>query len=470
MTTWMLILGILWIGMLIFFSIRSYQQTDGADDYIFAGSSIGTLVGVMTFAATLFSTFTLMGMPDFFRNHGVGAWIFLAVSDAVMFFLIIGFGFHLRKRGQEKGYRGVAGLLVNSYESRWAGYVYFTGIFLFLIPYVAIQIRGLAIFLSAIFPELIPAWGWSVGIVFLMLLYSEVGGLRTIIYSDFLQASILLTVIWVIAVVCVQKIGGIPELFAAAKAADPALLSTPGPKGLFSPQFLIGSFFAIVMIPVTQPQVTTRLVIMENKQKLHRMAVSLGVITFLILFPIIAIGLYGGIKYGGATTREYLSQVLLFEQPEIVAAAVVIGLLAAAVSTSDSQIFALGTELRSMLRQGNEKKSLRITRIAIMFFGICALIFSIISSDELVMLARVSFAGTAIMGPMIIAAIFYRKNPGYSIIGLTALALLLFLLSLLKVIPEHYGPFRLDLLLFVILGVYTTGMVGMKRLRSYYAE
>ncbi len=458
MTTWIFILGAMWIGMLVYFSIKSYRQTESSHDYIFAGSNVGTFIGLMTFAATLFSTFTLMGMPDFFRVHGVGAWIFLAISDAAMFFLILGFGYQLRKRGREKGYKGVAGLMVDTYGTKWAGYAYFTGIFLFLVPYVAIQIRGIGIFFHAVFPQALPAWGWSVVIVFIMLAYSEVGGLRAIIYSDTLQATILLFVIWLIAVECVIHFGGVGDLFNQVKATDPALLSTPGPSGLFTVQFLIASFFAIIMIPVTQPQVTTRLVIMRDKQKLQRMAVALGIFTFLILFPIIFIGLYGSVRYGDATTREFLSQVLLFEQPDLVAATVIIGLLAAAVSTSDSQIFALGTELRSLMT-GDDKTVMRTTRIAIMSFGLAAMIFSIVTTDELVLLARVSFAGTSILGPLVLAGVFSNTAPGKDIIALSFTGLALFLASLLGVFPDFIGPFRLDLFLFIVIGLYTAVMV-----------
>ncbi len=454
MTTWLVIFGALWLAMLAFFGFSSLRKTRGADDYIFAGSNIGMLLGLMTFAATLFSTFTLMGMPDFFRNHGVGAWIFLAISDGAMFFLIIWFGLHLRRRTAEKGFRGVAGLMSACYNNRWAGYVCFTAVFLFLVPYVAIQIRGIAIFLSAVFPEALPAWGWSVAIVITMLIYSEIGGLRAIIYSDVLQGTILLTVIWIIAIGCIRHFGGVGAMFRQVQATNEALLSTPGPQGLLTVQFLLASFLAIVLIPVTQPQVTIRLVIMRSTRLMQRKAVALGGFTMLILLPTVAIGMYGAVHYAGAPTRDFLAGVLLFEQVDIIAAAAVIGLLAAAISTADSQIFALGTELRSLL-SGDEQKVLLFTRAAILFFGLAALVFSILSSDELVLLARVSFAGTSMVGPLILAGIFSRRPPGPEVIVAAAGGLLLFLASLLNLIPSMIGPLRLDLLLLLTVGTFT---------------
>jgi SSS family solute:Na+ symporter len=456
MNIWLFIIGGIYLLVLVFVGFSSWRKTKTAEDYILGGSKLGTIVGMMTFAATLFSTFTLMGMPDFFRLHGLGAWIFLAISDAAMFFLILWFGFHLRRRASREHYKGVAGLMNNCFENVWAGRIYFLGAFLFLIPYVAIQIRGIAIFLNAVFPEALPSWGWSLMIVVIMLSYSEIGGLKAIIYNDVIQGTILLVVLWIIAFGCIRYFGGVQEMFDQVGQNNPELLSTPGPRGLLTFQFLFSSFFAILLIPVTQPQVTTRLVIMRSKKTLHSMAVSLGIFTFLILTPTIFIGLYGSVKYPDLESSEFLANVLLYEQIDFVAAIVVIGLLAAATSTADSQIFALGSELRSLLK-GDEKKVMRITRLSIFGFAFSAMIFSILSSDQLVLLARVSFAGTSIMAPMILSGIFAKTKPSPVIVYATGLGLLIFVASLLKLIPEMIGVIRIDLLLLLILTLIAVG-------------
>jgi solute:Na+ symporter, SSS family len=52
----------------------------------------------------------------------------------------------------------MSGLLKEIYGTKWASYLYFAVIFIFLIPYVAIQIRGISIFLDAAFQDLMPPW------------------------------------------------------------------------------------------------------------------------------------------------------------------------------------------------------------------------------------------------------------------------------------------------------------------------
>jgi SSS family solute:Na+ symporter len=454
MTTWIYILGAIYVGMLAFVALSSYKKNKSAEDYLLAGSNIGIALGFLTFAATLFSTFTLLGMPDFFRLNGIGAWLFLAVSDGGMIFLILWWGYHLRKKVAEKGFNGVAGLLTQCYNNKLAGYVSFAGVFLFLIPYVAIQIRGIAIFMTAVFPEALPPWGWSVAIVALMLLYSETGGLKAIMHADAIQGLTLLVVTWIIGIGCVEYFGNLDNMFDQVEKANAALLSVPGPNNLFTPQFLIASFLVILMIPVTQPQLTIRLVIMRNLKTTHMMAVAVGIFAILIILPTAFIGMYGALRYPDAATSDFLSQVLLYEQPDFIAAIAVVGLLAAGLSTTDSQIFAMGTELRSLIK-GDEKKVLRIARLGIFGFAIIAMIFSILASDQLVMLARVSFAGTAMLAPMILTGVLTKKTMGNEIIIATAVALVTFILSLLGVIPSEVGPIRMDLFLLVSLGLFS---------------
>lgn len=465
MTTWLWILGTLYLLLLGAAAYVSWRRTSSEEDYVLAGSNFGTIVGLLTYAATLFSTFTLMGMPDFFRTHGVGAWIFLAVSDGAQVCLIVWFGYQLRKRARERGFRGTSGLLASLYENRWAGYVFFVGVFLFLIPYVAIQIRGLAIFLEAVFPEAMPAWLWSALILMIMLVYSEIGGLRAIIYSDIIQGLTLLLVVWIVAIGCVAHFGGIEALFGAVRQVDSRLLSTPGPRGLFTFQFLAVSFLAVILLPVTQPQLTTRLIVIRSQAKLNRMAAAIGCFAIIILAPVAVIGMYGAVTHAEADTRTFLAEVLLFEQSNIVAAAAVVGLLTAAMSTADSQIFALGTELRSLLA-ADSKQVLRKTKYAILTFGVIALVFSIVSSDQLVLLALVSFNGTALMGPMVLAGVIGKRPPGIEVPAATAIGLFIFLLSLAGVLPSQVGSVRLDLFLLLLLGLITAVSAAVHHRRA----
>ena len=435
-------------GLLAYASYKSYQKNRSSQEFMLAGSSLGVFLGFMTFSAALFSAFTFQGMPDFFRQNGIGAWIFLAFSDGAMVFFILWFGQKLRKKAREKGFKGVAGLVTDIYGSKLAGYLLFLSSFLFLIPYAAIQIRGISVFFDAAFPEFLPRWGWSLILVTLMILYAEIGGFKAMVYSDAIQGTILLVVLWMIAVTCIYKLGGMQSLFEQVATADIKLLSTPGPKGLFNWQFLLGSLIAVVMIPVTQPQMTTRLVVMKNLTSMKKMAYSVGIFAILVILATVFIGMYGAVKYPGSTAQEFWSGALLYDQLHPVAGLAIVGLFAACLSTTNSQIFALGNELRSLL-PGEEKKVMYITKIFLFVFSVLVMIFASLMGDQIALLARVSFTGTAMMAPVILAGVIMKQKPGKELLVVSLIALVVFLASIAKIVPSKIGVMQLDIALYI---------------------
>src|SRR5690606_32643596 len=188
---------------------------------------------------------------------------------------------------------------------------------------------------------------------------------------------------------------------------------------------------------------------MKSLKSVHRMAYAVGIFAILVILPTAFIGLYGAVKYPDVSTAEFLSAALLFDQASPVAALAVVGLFAACLSTTNAQIFALGTELRSLL-SGSDKRNMRITQLAILVFSLIVLGFSTIMSDELVMLARVSFAGTSMIAPVVLAAVIF-KHPPRSLLILSGLALTYFVLSLLELVPAGFAGLQTDAAMYCIL-------------------
>ena len=301
-TSWFAVLGPIYVAALAYAAIRARRDTKSDADFLMAGSQVGIVLGFLSFSATLFSTFTLLGMPDFFRQHGVGAWVFLGVTDAALAFVLLWFGLALRRHAKEHGFSGVSNLIVERCGDRRLGFLYLASLFIFIVPYVAVQVRGIGFFLHGVFPSLLPYWGWAVLIVVVLLVYSEVGGLRAIMYSDALQGVVLLGATWLIAARCIGEFGSVQNLIAAVERIEPALLSTPGPQGLFDTQFLVASFLAMALLPMTQPQLTTRIVIMKDGASFDRMAIAVCVFSLLVVAPTLPIGFYGAVEFGGATS------------------------------------------------------------------------------------------------------------------------------------------------------------------------
>ena len=458
MTIWFIIIGLIYVGTLGYCAHQGHQLNKASDqDYVTAGSQLGPILGFLTFSATLFSTFTLMGMPDFFRNHGIGAWIFLGVTDVALAFSALWIGLYFRKYIREHGFQSIAKLLKSAYGTSFAAWVYLAGIFIFLLPYVSIQIRGIALFLEVAMPFNLPLALWSVLLLTFLMVYSGIGGLRAIIYSDALQGVLLLCVSWIMAATCYRLLGSdLAVVFTKVGSANQDLLSTPGPKGLFTVQFLLASFLAIIFMPISQPQLTIRLAVLKSDSTLRVMAIAIALFSFLVILPTIMIGAYGAVFLADQPAPVFWKAVMIDNQLPFFAALTAVGLIAAAMSTADSQIFALGTEYGSLHRGENTKS---YTKLISFLFALSALALSILSTSELVLLARVTFAGTALLAPMILLpiAISAKVQAGNStplnsfLPTLTAISLVVFLLSLLGVLSPNVAGLRLDLLLLIML-------------------
>ena len=200
---------------------------------------------------------------------------------------------------------------------------------------------------------------------------------------------------------------------------------------------------------------------------MRKMAYAVGIFAILVITPTVFIGMYGAVKYPGVPTSEFLSQALLFDQAAPVAALAIVGLFAACLSTTNAQIFALGNELRSLLK-GEEKKVMRITRISLFFFAGVVMLFSTLMSDELALLARVSFTGTAMMAPIVLMAVIGEKKPARGIILVSFLAFTTYLLSLAGVVPNHVGSLQLDLALYIFLIISTITITYYRRAVRHY--
>lgn len=443
MNYWLLIFATIYISALIYSAYRSKIAIKDDKDY--ALPQVGVILGFLTFSATLFSTFTLMGMPDFFRTHGVGAWIFLGVTDTALAFVALWFGLALRKKYSKENFTNVSSIIKEHYHKKWAAHIYRLGIFIFLIPYVAIQIKGIAEFVDFSRILAIPVWAWASIFLIIILSYSYVGGLKAIIVSDAIQGVTLLIVTMIIAYTCVHQIGGFEAFFTTIAERKPELLSTPGPKGLLTGQFLLSSFIVIVLMPISQPQLLTRIVIMNSLKDTKRMAVAVSVFAFLIIFPTIFIGLYGALRYADAPTDAFLFGTLVTEQHTIIGALAIVGLIAAAMSTVDSQLFAIQAEVAKYEKKKSHNK------LFIIGFGLISLLLAIFSTKELVLLARVSFAGTALLAPMVFVAIFSKNKHSNLLPIATLLSLIIYLISgFTSWLPTQLYGIRLDMILLTV--------------------
>ncbi len=458
MKTYLVIFTIIYFFVMVFYAFKKDKSLQSADGFLFANANIGIFLTFFGMLATLFSAFTLQGMPSFFANHGVGAWIFLGISDVAMGGVMIYFGLKFRQfaRTIKQNPKNITEILKSENYNHFVIFFYLLLTTIFLIPYITIQIKGVAFLFNSIF-----GFGflfWSCVMVVLMLLYSSFGGIKAIFITDSFQGVIMLFVIWAIAFFVIKNSGGLENLFLHVNNNNQALLSLPGPKGVLNWQFLTISFISITLMPFTQPQLSTRILIAKNDKVFLKASFAFCFFAILVILPTVFIGLKGSLIEG-----DFLLHILQNEIPPIFYALFVIGILSASMSTSDSQLMAIGTEWASFLSSSNltnNKNAKLLVKFSALICAIIALVLAQSSFKSLILFSINSFIGTSFLAPIIYS--FTCKEKRNFLVFVSFFCIAIFIATLLNFLPKHIFEIRVELFLYA-LSIFSIGFSQYKK-------
>lgn len=408
----------LFLSALFYIGYRGWRvRGRGLGEFFVAGRSIGGAVGFLTWSATLFSAFTLVGLPGFFYTHGIGSWVFIAFADTYMGVLFYLIGRRLWRLSRQFDFITPTELLGYRFASPGLSILAVAVSTLFLLPYIAIQMIGVGRLLEGATDGRIPyLWG-SVLLLLVVLVYSEMGGLRAVAWTDALQGLVFFILFYVAAAFFVGKEwGGIGPMFRHVADVQPGLLSAPGPKSYFTYGSLVSLFLLIIGMPLTQPQLCVRFFIPRSERSLRIMTVASSTFATLVVIPALLIGLGGAVIFPNLRSGDLLlSAVLTRYVPPFLAGLVICAVIVAAMSTVDSQILVLGSlyakDIYSNLsrRDRTDRQQMRVARVAVFACMAAAFLLSLRPVPLIIQLSILSFAGTLQLAPAYLAALFWPR-------------------------------------------------------------
>ena len=121
----------------------------GAGEYYLAGRGAGGVLSALSYGATTYSAFMMVGLAGLTYAGGVGALGFELVYLAGLGLVAI-FGPRFWLAGQRFGFITPAEMLSHRYDSRLVGGVMAVAACVFLIPYSAVQLMGIGYLLSGV--------------------------------------------------------------------------------------------------------------------------------------------------------------------------------------------------------------------------------------------------------------------------------------------------------------------------------
>ncbi|HRP69558.1 MAG TPA: sodium/proline symporter, partial [Turneriella sp.] len=199
----------------------------------------------------------------------------------------------------------------------------------------------------------------------IVLLYSFSGGIRASIYTDSVQAVVMLASMLLLVTLSLTKLGGFTELFTSLAAIDPKLVRW-NKEGLKFGLFLYALGWLFAGIGVTgQPHIMIRAMTIDNVKNFK--TARNVYFTWYVLFTIAT--LIVGLSCRVLLPELYASPELALPKlsykllPEFATGIVLAGLVSATISTADSQILSCAAAI-SQDATCTKRETIGSTRLA----------------------------------------------------------------------------------------------------------
>ncbi len=433
-------------------SSRFFKGT--AADYFVVSRSVGSFLLLMSVFGTTMTGFALVGSTGEAFAKGVGVYGLMASWSGLVhsgvFFLV---GIRLWAVGKRNGYMTQCEYFSDRFESRSLGYLLFAILVLLLIPYLLVGVIASGRFLQAttagMFPETfamtlpngnphpltgsLPLWLGSLVVCGVVLGYVFFGGLRGAVWANTFQTIVFMVTGVIAFYLIAQKFGGLQaataKLLASENAERAARGSQMGPLQFFTYCFVP---LSVGMFPhLFQHWLTAR-----SAKSFRLTVVAHPIFIAVVWVPCILIGVWaaglfadGGLRLPKNPDGTPISNAVLgaminqLVHSNVLSGLVGAGVLAAIMSSLDSQFVCLGTMFTNdiVIRLAGrdrltDTQKIWISRAFILTivgvtYGLAVYMMGDDRRSQSVFALGVwCFSGFAALFPLVFAAVYWRRT------------------------------------------------------------
>jgi len=402
-------------------------------DYFVAGYRLGGFLAAMTYAATTYSAFMMVGLVGLTYATGVGAFGFELTYLLATVSILTLLAPKVWSLARDRGWVSPAETLSDLYGSKALGPVVAATYLAALIPYTAAQVIGIGVIVQVLGGGSESAYLVGVCLAIATIaLWVYLGGMWSVAATDAFQGLWMITAaLGFVAWLFTWGFGGVGKLASS--------LSVLGKEGLLSTgRVWTPMIFASYTIPwlffaVTNPQVVQRLYTPRSKSALSRMTALFAAFGLTYTVIVTMAGLMGrALTATGALPlikdRDAVTPTILSHAPPWLSAVVFVSIVAAAVSTADSIILTLATaaarDLYASLREGvSDRTLINVGRGAAVALALIAATVAVFRPGFIVELSVLSSVMLLPLAPITLAAwLLHRRLGRYSrVAAITAL-------------------------------------------------
>jgi len=407
-----------------------FRGTSG--DYYVASRSIGPFLLLMSLFGTTMTAFALVGSTGKAYDKGIGVYGLMAsmsgIVHSLVFFLI---GIRIWAIGKRHGFVTQIQFFRSRFESNSLGYLLFPFLVALVVGYLLIGIIGAGTVVRGIsaakgpnpgmFPGVfegdgVPPWLTGLVVCAIVLFYIFSGGLRAAAMANAFQ-----TIVFMITGVVAFWL--LSDALGGAQAASEATRDNPASAAHLAREGLLGhgQFLTYAFIPLSVgmfPHLFQHWLTAKSARAFRLSIVLHPIFIMIVWVPCILIGIWGlGADISAPSSNAILGKMVgaLLKDP-LLTGLLTAGILAAIMSSLDSQFVCLGTMFTHdiVLHRSGEGRYSDGQMVAMgrgFIVGIVALTYalSLLPNPHVFDLAVWCFSGFASLTPIVFAALYWRK-------------------------------------------------------------
>ena len=442
---------LVYLGCMLYVGYRCSKNNNDSADFYLGGRKLGPLVTAMSAEASDMSSWLLMGLPGLAYLTGVADAGWTAIGLAI--------GTYLNWRIVAKRirrYTHVAGnsiTLPSFFSNRYRdekkilqsiGAIF---IVIFFIPYTASGFAACGKLFSSMF-----GINYQVAMVISALIivgYTTLGGFLAASTTDFIQSIIMSIALVIVFIFGINVAGGVSAVVENAQSLPGYLTmhTTYDPvSGTEQPYPIISivSMIAWGLGYFGQPHILTRFMAIKSSKDIKpaRRIAMVWVIVSLAMAVLVGILASPYIQYmfktgqitdpsslsilnangmlEGANTQKVFMVLVQNMFPTVIAGLLLSAVLAAIMSTADSQLLVASSSFSSDIyntlfnKNASEKTLLNVSRITIVVVAIIACLLALDPNSSVFEIVAHAWAGFgAAFGPVILCSLFWKRCNEY---------------------------------------------------------
>ncbi|MBU5627113.1 sodium:solute symporter family protein [Oscillibacter sp. MSJ-2] len=387
------------------------KKSQGAEGYYVANRRCGKWLSVGTFSGSFISAVAVIGYVG--NGYAKGYMTLVNVLGCVFSFYLIYFLFINPIKKRFDHLYTVPELFENMYESKSMmviSSVITVGLFT---ATLVSQIKGGSLICSTILGIDYNTALLIITTVF--ILYTVMGGMYSVVYTDLIQTGILVIGIVLAAPFALKLVGGFSAMQTAIAQVNPSAMDPITVAG--GPWGVISTFLSFSLgIAATQYYLIRVYSAKDVKTARFMVSASCAIWTVIGII-LVLLGICARILLPDLAAADNAVIALAYELPTVVRMLLLIGIACAIMSTTDTILLAAGTyvgrDLYPLVRKGvSESQSVKVTKIAVVVIGLLAGFLALNPPELIIQLTTFTTSVTAatFFGPMVLGFYWPRTT------------------------------------------------------------